>query len=815
MNRYPKSHWRLFVIAILLLLTSTSLFASIQSEAQSAAGEPSMKKGVIRRVLQRIRGADTIAPTSHLEWPPARSVLPAGVPATIKGTATDSGGGKIARVEVSTDGGRTWVQAQGTDQWKFVWTPSATVLTTLLSRAIDDSGNMEKPAAGVSVTTVAAPAGSRQISAKSAPAPTPPPPGGGCSNYGCGDKKLADFQAGSTDQGLAVAHRGPGELILKPAKVFEFAALPADWQKVEPPLSAGSVTFNDGAAIVENAYAYSVAFYSQPRSIEFKGTFTGSNQRVGAGTAFLDVPSWARFATNATGTQLLAESANGITPTSTPLTVANAIGQQHVFRIEWTSTGVNYFVDDNAVASHSTLITSDMRNVIRDDVADGKSLSVRWINLSPYAATATFQSRIFDRGKVVLWKKGRWSKVGTSGSPITLCARTGNTAVPDATWTALTCQSDPLTPLTLNQRARYAQYQTTLTGNQFSTVQVAAVTLDLGLCDPSLTDCADHLSDGTTPIACTVDTCTEVACDPATDFLCDPNAFAKAVCSSTPNNALCTGGSFCFPQVCDPTLDCTAAPPPCAFTRGECVQISCNNTTAHCDEHPLDTACREQPTDNPCTVDTCNAGSATCVHTPGNTGVVCRTATATCSADAKCTGSSAICPPNQQAANGTQCSDNDACTKNDACSNGLCKGSDNCPKTKITGGGCVPTSHNTKGTFGFEVARKVSGKIKGHFTYTDKQYGIKIEGDVGSLVRTGSKSATFSGKCGTGCTFTVDVVDNGEPGRNDMIRVRITTPSKSEDTGLQLLCGGNIMFHPGGRHNDHDDDHDGHDDDDD
>jgi len=207
--------------------------------------------------------------------------------------------------------------------------------------------------------------------------------------------------------------------------------------------------------------------------------------------------------------------------------------------------------------------------------------------------------------------------------------------------------------------------------------------------------------------------------------------------------------------------------------------------------------------------------SANCVHTPGNAGTVCRTATATCTSDATCTGSSAVCPTNPQSANGTPCNDNDACTKNDACTGGVCKGTDNCPKTKITGGGCVPTSHGTKGTFGFEVARKLSGKVKGHFTYNDKQYGLKIEGDVISLVRTGTKSATFSGKCGTGCTFTVDVVDNGEPGRNDMIRVRITTPTKSEDTGLQMLCGGNIMFHPGGRHNDHDDDHDGHDNDDD
>ena len=38
---------------------------------------------------------------------------------TVTGTATDSGGGIVAAVEVSLDGGHTWHRATGTDTWTY------------------------------------------------------------------------------------------------------------------------------------------------------------------------------------------------------------------------------------------------------------------------------------------------------------------------------------------------------------------------------------------------------------------------------------------------------------------------------------------------------------------------------------------------------------------------------------------------------------------------------------------------------------------------------------------------------------------------
>ena len=76
---------------------------------------------------------------------------------TISGTATDPGGGVVAEVDVSTDGGATWHPAtiNGADAnsvtWSYNWTARSVPTTTIMSRAVDDSGNIETPSAGVSV----------------------------------------------------------------------------------------------------------------------------------------------------------------------------------------------------------------------------------------------------------------------------------------------------------------------------------------------------------------------------------------------------------------------------------------------------------------------------------------------------------------------------------------------------------------------------------------------------------------------------------------------------------------------------------------
>jgi Domain of unknown function (DUF4082)/Bacterial Ig domain len=95
--------------------------------------------------------SDTTPPVSAITSPAAGAAINAGNSTAITGTASDAGG-VVAGVEFSGDGGTTWHPATGRSNWSYVWTPTAVGSITLLSRAVDDSGNIEIPHNGVSVS---------------------------------------------------------------------------------------------------------------------------------------------------------------------------------------------------------------------------------------------------------------------------------------------------------------------------------------------------------------------------------------------------------------------------------------------------------------------------------------------------------------------------------------------------------------------------------------------------------------------------------------------------------------------------------------
>jgi hypothetical protein len=95
---------------------------------------------------------DSVPPSSTITSPASGSTVSPGSPVTITGTAGDAGGGIVAGVEVSVDGGLTWTRATGTTSWSVTWTPAGSGTATIRSRAFDDSGFIETPSSGVTVT---------------------------------------------------------------------------------------------------------------------------------------------------------------------------------------------------------------------------------------------------------------------------------------------------------------------------------------------------------------------------------------------------------------------------------------------------------------------------------------------------------------------------------------------------------------------------------------------------------------------------------------------------------------------------------------
>ncbi len=102
-------------------------------------------------LVKATASTDTTPPSSTITSPASGAIIASGTKVTIAGTATDVGG-VVAGVEVSTDNGATWHPASGRASWTYSWTASGNSTTTIRSRAVDDSGNLETPSAGVTVT---------------------------------------------------------------------------------------------------------------------------------------------------------------------------------------------------------------------------------------------------------------------------------------------------------------------------------------------------------------------------------------------------------------------------------------------------------------------------------------------------------------------------------------------------------------------------------------------------------------------------------------------------------------------------------------
>ncbi len=97
------------------------------------------------------KSTDTTAPTTTITSPAAGQAIANGTAVTVTGTASDAGG-RVAGVEVSTDGGATWRRAEGTTSWTFSYVQQGDGAQTIKARAIDDSANYSPTGTSRSIT---------------------------------------------------------------------------------------------------------------------------------------------------------------------------------------------------------------------------------------------------------------------------------------------------------------------------------------------------------------------------------------------------------------------------------------------------------------------------------------------------------------------------------------------------------------------------------------------------------------------------------------------------------------------------------------
>ena len=92
---------------------------------------------------------------------------------------------------------------------------------------------------------------------------------------------------------------------------------------------------------------------------------------------------------------------------NTPLPGA-LIGSEHRYRIEWDAGEVRFYVDGGLVATHAASFGPAMNVAASDFNSGGPEVAVDWLRMSPYPASADFDSRVLDAGEQVSWQALSW-----------------------------------------------------------------------------------------------------------------------------------------------------------------------------------------------------------------------------------------------------------------------------------------------------------------------------------------------------------------------------------------------------------------------
>jgi hypothetical protein len=306
------------------------------------------------------------------------------------------------------------------------------------------------------------------------------------------DQVAADFALGTfTDTYLAETQ--DGEVTLAPAEGAEFSgtSLPAGWGSFE--WHAGGVaTVSGGQVSMDGRLVRADAYFAPGYSLEFVATFSGAPapgnrlQHVGFGGGGDTPPEtfntfpWAMFSTGLSGGQLLARVWDGGPQLDTPIP-GDFLGAPHHYRIDWNAASVDFYIDGSPVHSEPITISTSMRAAASDYDLDGVTLDLDWMRIAPYVTAGSFESRIFDAGDPATWHTVTWNADLPAETSLSVAVRTGDTAVPDSTWTAFV--PVPGSGSDVSAPGRFLQYRTDLcTTNTGLTPSWEDVTITCAVC---------------------------------------------------------------------------------------------------------------------------------------------------------------------------------------------------------------------------------------------------------------------------------------------------------------------------------------------
>jgi hypothetical protein len=285
---------------------------------------------------------------------------------------------------------------------------------------------------------------------------------------GCvGDTSTDDFRSGSANGGVLVAATSPGEDDLAPAMSAEFTGpyLPPGWF-ARPWAEGGTVHFDGSRLVIDGALVGSDRLTSGGRSLEFVATFAERpDQHSGFGFDYVNVP-WCMFSTK-WGRRLYART-NFTLPEDKKLP-GHWLGAPHRFRIDWRFLDVDFSIDGRRLAHLLVPMPPSMRPLVGNARLGGAPLLLDWVRMSPYTRAGRFTSRVLDAGAAVAWAEPSWTAEEPEGTSVVLDWRTGDTPVPDRTWSGWEA---PAAGVSLGRTSRYAQYRADLATTDDTTTPV-------------------------------------------------------------------------------------------------------------------------------------------------------------------------------------------------------------------------------------------------------------------------------------------------------------------------------------------------------
>lgn len=273
------------------------------------------------------------------------------------------------------------------------------------------------------------------------------------------DQTAANFGLGTVDANTLVALQGDGAVVLNPVLNEEFSgnAIPAGW--TEGLFNPGATTVSGGSVTVNGTHIYSNSSFAPGTTIEFVATFNSAAfQNVGfsADQPFNNAP-WITIGQGGSPNgNVYARSSNGDN-----ISLGALLGSPHRYKIKWNTTNFEFYVDGSATPNATINITvgSPLYLQISDVLSNDGTLSVDWLRASPYAAAGSYTSRVFDQGAPNGWGAVNWTDVLPTGTSISLLIRTGNTPIPDGTWSAFV---PTVNGGTVGGSAQYLQYRADL-----------------------------------------------------------------------------------------------------------------------------------------------------------------------------------------------------------------------------------------------------------------------------------------------------------------------------------------------------------------